>query len=381
MDADRNRPLRTALIGTGSMGRKYGMMLAGGEVPHMELTAAVCRSADSLSWAEGSLPRDCFLCRSSRELFENPGRFDAVLIATPHSSHMELASQAFRQGKHVFCDKPAGISVKEARRMSREAEETGRVYAMMFHQRLYDKYRRVHRILEDGTLGRLLRISMVSTEPYRTSAYHKSGDWHSTWKGEGGGVLINQGSHLLDIWQWLFGMPEEVVGDVKFGKYNDFTVDDESRILMRYGNGLSGEFFVTTGEAVPEESLKIAGSRGTLILEGDVLRLAVYDQDSLEYGRTSSENTRGGLKLSWSEEIYPTGKNYQGMLDNFALAVLEGEPLIAPGAEGERSMELANAAYLSAWTGRPVKLPLDEDAYEEELEKHRRADRKFGRSV
>ncbi len=361
------------------MGRKYAAMIGGGKVPHMELTAAVCRSEAARQWAKTGLQPETEVFGSSEELFAEPELFDGVLIVTPHDSHAGLAATAFRLGKHVFCDKPAGISIEEARFMSREAEKADAVYAMMFHQRLYSRYVRIKEILDSGGLGKLLRISMENTEPYRTSSYHKSGRWHSTWAGEGGGVLINQGHHLLDIWQWLFGMPEKVYGDIRFGKYNDFTVDDESRILMDYGGGLSGSFFVTTGEAVSREKLEVVGSRGTLILEGDNLQIITYDQDSLEYGRTSACQNRTELGLSAEKETYPVAKNYEGMLDNFAMAVLTGCPLIAPGKEGEHAMELANAAYLSAWTGQPVALPLDEGAYQEQLEAHIRADRKFGR--
>ncbi len=375
-----NRKVRMALIGTGAMGRKYAAMITEGRVPHMELTAAVCRSEASRRWAEKELPPGTAVFDSSDDLFARPDLFDGVLIVTPHDSHARLAVTAFRAGKHVFCDKPAGISLMEARLMSREAEKAGAVYAMMFHQRLYSRYVRIKEILNRGELGRLLRISMENTEPYRTSAYHRSSPWHSTWAGEGGGVLINQGHHLLDVWQWLFGMPKEVYGDIRFGKYNDFTVDDESRILMDYGDGLSGSFFVTTGETVSREKLEVVGSRGTLILEGDTLRIVAYDQDSMEYGRNSSCQNRTGLGLSIAEEVYPVEKNYEGMLDNFAMAVLTGCALIAPGKEGERAMELANAAYLSAWTGRPVALPLDGESYQEQLQAHIRTDRKFGRN-
>ncbi len=341
--------LSIALIGTGSMGRQYAEMLIKNAVPHMKLTTVCCRSDQARTWARETLPEEIAVCSTAEEVYACPDRYEAVLIVTPHSSHSELAEKAFALGKHVFCDKPSGMSVRDAEKMNQAAARWNRKFAMMFHQRLYARNRRIKEILDSKELGKLLRVSMKSTEPYRTSAYHSSGGWRSSWNGEGGGALINQGQHPLDLWQWFFGMPQEVYGDVAFGKYNDFMVDDEARILMRYESGMSGSFFLSTGEA--------------------------RSQDSLEYGRDSRYSTREGLRFEESVEVCPTKKDYEQMLENFAMAVLQGTPLIAPGEEGYKALELANSAYLSAWTRRPIVLPLDARIYEEELRKRMEEER------
>ncbi len=363
------RCVSMALIGTGSMGRQYARMLVGGAVPHMRLTTVCCRSGEARAWAGETLPGEVLVCSSSEEVYAHPDRYDAVLIVTPHSSHAELAEQAFALGKHVFCDKPSGMSVGDAEKMNRAAARWDRKFAMMFHQRLYARNRRIKEILDAGELGKLQRAALKSTEPYRTWAYHSSGTWRSSWNGEGGGTLINQGQHPLDLWQWFFGMPQEVYGSIVFGKYNDFAVDDEAHILMRYENGMTGSFFLSTGEARSQDSLEIVGTRGTLVTDRDTITICRYSQDSLEYGKHSGYHTREGMSFEESVEVCPTRKDYEGMLENFAMAVLEGEPLIAPGQEGYKALELANSAYLSAWTRRPVTLPLDVQVYEEELRK------------
>lgn len=366
--------VRMALIGAGSMGRQYAEMIDRGLVPHMRLTVVCCRSREACEWAGKNLEGDVNLYSSAEEVYRHPEEYDGVLIATPHTTHAGLACLAFALGKHVFCDKPTGVSAAEAKQMSQAAREHNRVFAVMFHQRLYAKNQRIYEILKSGQLGEIFRMSMKSTESYRTAAYHSSGGWRSSWAGEGGGALINQGQHLLDLWQWFFGMPKEICASVPFGKYNGFEVDDEAEILMKYEGKKTGRFFVSTGEAWPQERLEVVGSRGTLLMEGDRLTVCRYSQDSLEYGRTSS--CRTGEQLTRTEETrtWPTKKNYEGMLENFARAILYGEPLIAPGEDGYQALALANGAYLSAWTGRWISIPYDESQYERELKKRIQAE-------
>lgn len=363
------RTIEIALIGTGSMGRQYAQMIDRGAVPHMRLAAVCCRSEEACKWAKETLDTQVAVYRSAEELYGYSEQYDSVLIVTPHCSHMELAEKAFSLGKHVFCDKPSGLSVWEAGKMNEAAHKYDRKFAMMFHQRLYAKNRKIREIIQSGMLGEIQRISMENTESYRTLAYHNSSSWHSTWGGEGGGALINQGQHLLDLWQWFFGMPREIYASIIFGKYNDFDVDDEAEILMKYDNGVTGSFFLSTGEAKSQERLEVVGSKATLLMDGETITLCRYSQDSREYGKQSPYRTREGLELTEEAKVYPTRKDYEEMLENFALAVLENEPLIAPGEEGYKALELANSAYLSAWLGKAVSLPLNAGEYEGELKK------------
>lgn len=358
--------VRVALIGTGGMGRKYAEMICAGEVPNLVLTAAVCRSGPAREWAD-SLGRPFRIFESADALYGEPDLYDGVLIVTPHKTHPELALQAFGLGKHVLCDKPAGVSVTQAQRMSAAAEEAGLVYGMIFHQRRYPKYLKIKELLDSGELGELNRLMLVNSRYFRTSHYHRSGSWRSSWQGEGGGALINQGQHILDIWQWLFGMPEELYAQIPFGKYNDFLVDDEVTISMRYPGNLTAVFMLTTGEAVWQERLEITGSRGKILLEDDTLHLWRYSEDVRHYSKTAQVNSREELQIA--EEVIRFEKAeepYPQMLENFAEAVLDrdGCRLAAPGAEAVNPLMLTNAAYLSAWRQCAVSLPIDGAVYD-----------------
>lgn len=376
--------VRAALIGVGVMGKKYAEMIVQGKVQGMVLTAVVARRPEIREWAEKLLNTDgtkpCVYANTD-ELFEQPDNYDAVIIVTPHKTHPELAIKAFQLGKHVMCDKPAGVTIGQAADMTAASKEYKRIYAMMFHQRKYPKYLKIKDILDSGEIGRLERIMLVNSRYYRTAHYHASGGWRSSWNGEGGGALINQGAHILDIWQWLFGMPESIYADIPFGKYNDFNVDDEATIYMRYPENLTAVFMLTTGEAVWEERLEIVGSRGRLLLEDDTLHIWRYSADSEEYIKNEQVNSRENLSIN--EEVISFEKAeepYTEMLENFAEAVVSGNEqiLTAPGEEAINQLMLTNSAYYSAWTGQRVTLPIDAELYEAELRKHCEMEKGYG---
>lgn len=369
---EKNCKVRMALIGVGVMGRKYAEMICGGQVPGMCLTAVVCRNDEARGWAQ-KLPAGPQIYESAEALYEHADQYDAVLIVTPHKTHPELAKQAFALGKHVLCDKPAGICVSQANEMNQAALKAGKMYGMVFHQRLYPKYRKIRELLQRRELGDLSRIMLVNSRYFRTRAYHQSGSWRSSWNGEGGGALINQGQHILDIWQWLFGIPERLYADIPFGKYNDFRVDDEVTIQMHYKNLVTGVLVLTTGEAIWEERLEVIGSRGKVLLEDDTLHIWRYSDDSNRYLETARSNSREGLEVT--EEVIEFEKQeepYPELLKNFAEAVLTGnrDKLTAKGDEAAYPLMLTNAAYLSAWQERPVEFPMDNALYDTLLEYH-----------
>ena len=363
--------VRIAVIGTGGMGQKYMDLIRAGRAPSLQLTAAVARKEETRIRFREKYGNELALFESEDELYLHTDLFDAVLIATPHRLHPAMAERALKSGKHVFCDKPVGISVKQCRPLMETAAGTDRVFSVMFHQRGYDKYRRIKELLDQETIGKVYRILMENSRYLRTAHYHSSGAWRSSWQGEGGGALINQGQHILDIWQWLFGMPQELTAQIAFGKYNDFDVDDEAILQMKYGNGTSGTFILTTGEGTWTERLTVSGSRGTLVLDKDLLTLHTYDQDLEEYRRTAACNAGELLKESSEAWALPVKEEpYPVLLENFGQAIEAGEPLLVEGQDAIHAVELMNAAYLSAWTGSTVSLPVNEDRYEELLHLH-----------
>ena len=307
---EAKKTVRMALIGTGGMGRKYVNLILFGRIPGMELTAMVCRSESAKAWAADTLrtlpegsesPR---IFDSADALYAEPDLYDAVLIVTPHKTHPELAKRAFALGKHVLSDKPAAVTAAEAEEMCVKAEENGVLFSLMFQQRFIPKHVRIKAILESGLLGRIRRVLMESTRYFRTEFYHASGTWRSSWAGEGGGLLINQGQHILDLWQYLFGMPESVFAEIPFGKYNHFDVDDEATIVMRYADGMTGTFIASTGEADGADRLTISGSKGRLVLTGDEIKLAVYSEDSDLYRRNAQVTDARDLRIVRSVEPF-----------------------------------------------------------------------------
>jgi predicted dehydrogenase len=284
-----------------------------------------------------------------------------------------LAQRAFALGKHVMCDKPAGAVIGDAAAMTDAADKAGKIYGMMFHQRMYPQYITLKKMLSSGEIGNISRVMMINSRYFRTAHYHVSGSWRSSWKGEGGGALINQGQHILDIWQWLFGMPHRIYAEIPYGKYNDFSVDDEATITMRYDDNMTAVFILTTGEAAYEERLEIIGTKGKILLEDNVLHIYRYSADSTEYLKNADVNSRENITVAEETiEIEKIKEPYPEMLENFAQAVIKGDSslLVAPGADAVNPLMLTNAAYYSAWKGEPVNLPLDADTYYTEYEKH-----------
>lgn len=362
--------IRMALIGVGAMGKKYALMFNENKISNMILSAVCCRSESGKLWIKENLKGDVFIYDSTEDLFNHSDVFDAVLIVTPHKEHPRLAIEAFKNKKHVFCDKPAGITVSEAHAMSEASKKAGTFYAMMFHNRSFPVYQQLKKMLMEKELGDILRILFTSSKNFRTSFYHKSNTWRSSFAGEGGGMLINQGTHSLDIWQWLFGMPESIYAKIPFGKYNDFFVDDEATILMEYPNKVIGTFIMSTGEAFSGEKLEVVGTKGKIVLENNQLHYWKNDMDSRVYGKTAEVNSKEKIHTEYKKiEVEALENPYIKMFENFSNAIVNGENLIAPGEDGDKSLMLVNAAYLSAWKKQEIRLPFSEKEYEDYLKK------------
>ena len=363
--------LKVALIGVGSVGKKYARMITAGEVPNMKLSAVVIRRDELIEWGESLVNTDgdnARIFRSAEELFETgESCYDAVIIATPHKTHKELALKAFAKGKAVLCDKPAAADIGEALAMQKAAGESGRIYGMIFNQRLYPKYIRIKQMIDNGELGDIKRVCLINSRYLRTSYYHKSGSWRSSFAGEGGGALINQGQHILDMYQYLFGMPQKLFAAIPFGKYNDFIVDDEATIVMEYDNGKTGTFILSTGEACHEERLEIIGTKARILLEDDTLTITKH-RDVCEYIKNEEVNSRQNMTFAEGTiQFEKASEPYAQLFENFANAVLKDDEsyLTVKGSEGINSLMLCASAYYSACKGIKVELPLEASDYKE----------------
>lgn len=360
--------VKIAIIGLGNIGLSHAKHIISREIEGLELTAVCARSPEKAEILKG-IP----FYQDYHKLLDDHVA-DAVLIATPHYSHPEIAIEAFQKGYHVLCEKPSGVYTKQVRQMNEAAEKSGKVFSLMLNQRTAPLYRKVKELLQDGVIGTPQRLIWILTDWYRTQAYYDCCHWRGTWSGEGGGVLMNQGIHQLDLWQWFIGMPKSVSAYCPTGKYHNIEVEDEATIFAKYENGATATFIITTGEYPGTNRLEITGNQGKIVVEDNTLRLTGLEKPTTETIFSSNYvNTQAAATIPAATEEFTfsdNGPGHVGILQNFTNCILHGEPLIAPGAEGIRNLTLCNAAYLSHWTDKEVSLPLDEDLYYNLLQEH-----------
>lgn len=363
--------VRMGIIGTGGMGIKYMKSILEGECPEVVL-AAVTDSRTYHNQIE-ELAADKVRVFGTGSALIQSGVCDAVLISTPHYLHPALATEAFKAALHVLSEKPAGVYTKQVREMNEEAdrEHFGKksVFGMMFNQRTNPLYRKIHDMVAQGGLGELKRVNWIITDWYRPDAYYNSGGWRATWAGEGGGVLINQAAHQLDLLQWICGMPRTVRAFCHEGKWHAIETEDDVTAYMEFEGGATGVFITSTGDAPGSNRLEITGTLGSLVCEHGELVLNRLGMDERDFRRTAAD---GFAKIPCTAEtVKCEGANTQrtGVINSFAAAVLRGEPLVADGREGIKSLTISNAMYLSSWLGRPVDIPFDEDLFLNELNK------------
>ena len=297
------------------------------------------------------------------------GLIDAVLIATPHPSHAALGIEALKVGLHALVEKPIAVHKADAERLLAAHTNAKQVFAVVLNQRTEPYYLKIRAWIQRGEVGELRRVQWTITNWFRTEAYYTSGHWRATWKGEGGGVLLNQSPHNLDLFQWLFGRPVRVRAHCGFGRYHQIEVEDEVTAYFEFANGATGLFVTSTGESPGTNRLEIAGERGRIVYEDDRLVFTWNETEMSAFSRTATE---GFARPATTEEVFTAadhGPQRAGILQNFADAILSGAPLIAPAAEGIYSVELANAMIQSAWEERTVELPLDGVRYEAALAK------------
>lgn len=359
--------VRYGIIGVGNMGRAHAFSLLN-EVKGAELTAVCDISPERLEWAAEQLPEHVLRFSTAEELFTS-GSIDAVLISTPHYDHPPLAIEALKHNLHVLIEKPAGVFTKAVQEMNDAAAQSDRKFGIMYNQRTNPLYRKLRELITSGELGQIRRTNWIITNWYRSQSYYNSGGWRATWAGEGGGVLLNQDPHQLDLWQWTTGMmPKRVRAFCQFGKYRDIEVEDDVTAYVEYENGATGLFITTTGEAPGTNRFEITGDNGKIVVEDGKLTFWRLRTPEPEFNRTYTGGF--GQPECWKCEIpveKGDGGSHQGIMRNFTNAILNDEPLIAPGEEGIHGLTLSNAMYLSAWTDNWVDLPIDADLFHEHL--------------
>ena len=356
--------VRIGIVGLGNMGAVH--VGHAQRLPNTELAAVCDRGADKL--AEVCAKHEVAGFSDYTQMLEST-EMDGVIIATPHYDHPPMTLAAFARGLHVLVEKPIAVHVKDARRMiaayhQARATHPELVFAAMFMQRTYGFWRKIKAMIDEGQLGTLIRTTWIITDWFRTQHYYDSGDWRATWQGEGGGVLINQCPHNLDLYQWLVGMPTRVHGFVSFGKHHRIEVEDEVTAYFEHENGMVGHFITTTGESPGANRLEIVGENGRLVYEQGELLFFRNEWSSI---KQIQESKQGFNKVPCQREAiayqHHGTDGHELVISNFADAIQNGARLIAPAAEGLNSIMLNNSIILSAHKKQSLDLPIDGDEY------------------
>jgi UDP-N-acetyl-2-amino-2-deoxyglucuronate dehydrogenase len=370
--------VRYGVIGIGNMGTSHSGWLAGGKIPGATLTAVCDIDEKRRAWAKENLP-EVAVFEDYKELLDSK-LVDAVIIAVPHYLHPEMAIESLKRNINTMVEKPAGVYASQIREMNAEAEKHPDVkFAMMFNQRTNPLYQKVKEILDAGTIGELRRVTWIITSWWRTQKYYDSSAWRATWAGEGGGVLVNQAPHQLDLLQWLCGMPSLMEAHLKYGSHRDITVEDDVTAYFEYPNGATGTFITCTHDALGTDRLEIHGDNGKIIIT-DSKCVTVKKMDKPEDVWNHELDFRQMLALVkgqtqqklYTEETFECPENWDqqhiDVLINFTNAIAKGEELIAPGAEGIKAVEIANAMFLSDWLGHAVTIPVDDELFYAKLQ-------------
>ncbi len=350
--------VRVGIIGMGNMGAYHADYLLKGKVNRCELTAVCSTSPQKL---EKYKPVAIF--GDGIELI-NSGLCDAIMIATPHYQHASLGVAALEKGLHIMVEKPIAAHKADAEKLIEASKKNSSlVFGAMFQLRTEPRYQKIKSILEKGELGDIVRMNWIITDWYRTEAYYQSGGWRATWKGEGGGVLINQCLHNLDSLQWLLGMPSKVRSFCQLGRFHDIEVEDNVTAYLEFPGGATGIFVTSSGEAPGTNRLEIAGTLGKLVLEKDKITVVKNEESMITHCKTSKI---GFLKPDiWNCEVpfSDSPAQHATLMQNFVNAILDGEKLICRGEDGLHSIELANSILYSSLVDSTVDLPLDSSAY------------------
>jgi predicted dehydrogenase len=363
-----SKAVKIAVVGTGLMGKAHIKDIASLENTELAAVCDVNQAIADTYATEMHVPA----YYDFNDLLEHE-TLDALLVSTPHYDHTPISIAALQKGIHVLVEKPIAVHSKYARKMIAAYEDAklttpNLVFAAMFMQRTYGYWRKIKALIDSGELGQLVRTTWLITDWFRTQSYYNNGGWRATWKGEGGGVLLNQCPHNLDLYQWFVGMPKRVTGFASLGKYHRIEVEDEVTAYFEHENGMVGHFVTTTAESPGTNRLEIVGEQGKLVYENDTLTFYRNQRSMFE----QIEQAAGGFdKVAFMQEDVPfepqVGPGHRTVIENFADAILHGEKLIAPAAEGINSVVLANAILMSSLDGKTLDLPIDANAYEQKL--------------
>ena len=360
--------VRIGIIGIGNMGSSHLQRLNKGDVPEM-VAAAVCDiNPERLEWAEKNYP-DIPRFDDAEKMMDS-GLVDAILVAVPHYDHPRLSIMGMKKGLHVMCEKPAGVYTKQVKEMNEVSKHCNVKFGMMFNQRTNCLYRKLREIVQSGSYGEIRRTNWIINSWYRSQNYYDSGAWRATWSGEGGGVLLNQCPHQLDLWQWICGMPSKVYTKMHFGKWHDIEVEDDVTTYVEYPNGAVGTFTTTTGDAHGANRFEITLDRARIVCEGTTIKIWEFEVPTSKHIKTAIGFAQPTILAEHIINCTGSNEQHNGVLKAFAAAILRDEPMTADGTEGINGLTLSNAMHLSAWLNKDIEIAtFDDELYYNELMK------------
>ena len=360
--------VRVGILGVGNIGTVHGNNILDGHCPEFILSAVCDLKAERLQWVKENWGGQITRFNCAEQMLDS-GLIDACIISVPHYDHPKYAIACMKRGIHVMLEKPAGVYTRQVRQMNEEAKKHNVVFGMMFNQRGNHIYRKMHELVHSGKYGQIRRTNWLITNWYRSQAYYDSGDWRATWAGEGGGVLLNQCPHQLDLWQWICGMPISVHAHMKYGQWHNIEVEDDVTAFVEYENGATGVFITSTGDACGSNRFEIQMDKAKLVAENNQLFVYEFEQTEQEFSAVNKHPFGRPKAIQVTPETDGLDPQHAGALNAWAGAILRGEPLVAHGCEGINGLTLSNAMHLSDWTNSTIMLPLDEDLFYEELMK------------
>ncbi|MBS4195922.1 Gfo/Idh/MocA family protein [Lederbergia citri] len=377
--------VKLGIIGLGQQGGAYAGFIKEGRVSNIEIGAICDNHPEKRQKAKEEYP-DIPFYEDYVEMLES-GDVDAIVTCVPHYLHPEIGIEALKRNIHTLLEKPAGVyakQVKEINEFSKTKPEL--TYAIMFNQRTNELYQKIKEIIDNGEIGAIRRTNWIITTWWRPQGYYDQGSWRATWDGEGGGVLVNQAPHQIDLLQWICGMPEKVYTKAQYGYQRNIPVEDDVTTILDYGNGATGVFITCTHDVMGTDRLEIHGDKGKIVVD-DSKKVTIKRLLKPEKEMSATMTMHDVMKLYqgdgpgaiYEEEVLEFasvwGAQHIAVLENFAANILNGTPLIAPGTDGIYGVELANAMHLSSWLNREVTLPIDEELYLEELNKRRQQEK------
>lgn len=367
--------VRLGIIGFGAEGGLYGNIISQGLVPNMVIGAICDIDPAKETLAKEKHPNVPFYDHYIKML--ESGDVDAIVTTVPHYFHTEMAIEALDRGFHVLGEKPAGVYTKEVKRMNEKAAAHPELtFGVFFNQRMNPLYQKIKEIVDNGEIGNIRRSNWIITNWWRPQGYYDQSDWRATWGGEGGGVLVNQAPHQLDLWQWICGVPEKVFAKLAYGFKRDIVVEDEVNCIVDYGNGVTGSFVTCTHDIIGTDRFEILGDKGKIVIDDSrtatITRLK-EEEVEMSKGMDMSDVMKLFMGIMDKDDIWETevlefppqghGVQHAAVLENFAANILDGTPLIAPGSDGIHGVRLANAMHLSSWKDAEVTMDFDEDEF------------------